>query len=146
MGQSTRRSARARNTRVTPSAGTFAGALLAFLALYAQLLASVFCAATTADAAPRAEDAFAICHTVRSNAPSDEHKPSAPGGVPLHDQQNFCALCAVHCLAPIASPPTIGGVEAFFAVPAQIRQASFSIPCSARFPAGAPPRGPPMAA
>jgi hypothetical protein len=108
---------------------------LAILGLYLQLFAVGLGSGGPLDQrlASSPQGAFPICHT------SGGGDPSAPAQADHHS----CPFCALHCHAALAVAPSVGILQTFGAVPSDAIQASFIAPNTARFPAGAPPRGPP---
>lgn len=137
-----------RNKRKTLVAHGRAGGWFAVLALYVQIIAGALCAAGTANAAfdTRADSPFPICQTQPNDTRSaqtqdNDHKDG--GHAPAHEHN--CLLCSVHCQAAMAPAPSLGGIAAVFAVSIVPQHAAFIFPSVARFPAGAPPRGPPSA-
>jgi hypothetical protein len=109
---------------------------LAILGLYLQLFAVGLGRGGPLDQtlASLAQGAFPICHT------SGGADPSVPAQAPDH---HSCPFCALHCHAALVVAPSVGILQTFVAVPSDAIQASFLTPNTARFPAGAPPRGPP---
>jgi hypothetical protein len=113
-------------------------AWLAILGLYVQLFAAGLCTAGSPfDPAlgNSGQGAFPICHAAAGD-------PSAPaqGPAPAHQA---CPFCALHCQAAMVFAPSVGSLQSFVAVSSEATQAPFVTPNAARFPAGAPPRGPP---
>jgi len=111
---------------------------LAVFGLYLQLAAAGLCpCGLPAPLAAGGPAAFPICHLQTSDAPGQTHNDHAPA--PQHE----CAFCTLHCHAAIGVAPALVGVDAVHAVSAPAERAVFIVPQAARFPAGAPPRGPP---
>lgn len=138
-------------------------ASFAILGLYMQLAAAGFCtcclpnlgglaaappchvhvyAAPTADAghtALQANDALAQEALAHEALALDDHAQHDHAPAP---HQN-CPFCTVHCHAAMVQAPSIGVVQQTAALPVQLEPVPFIAPQAARFPAGAPPRGPP---
>lgn len=110
-------------------------AWLAILGLYVQLFAAGLCTAgTPLDPALGTQGALPICHTGSDqSAPAQDRAPA----------DHACPFCALHCQAAMVMAPSFGAPERFVVVSAQAAQPPFIVPSPARFPAGAPPRGPP---
>jgi hypothetical protein len=115
-------------------------AWLAILGLYVQLAAAGLCTAGL----PLAPDpatglsVFPICHS-----PSSDDIAAQTPGDPAPAHQHDCPFCAVHCHAAMGMAPAISGLDSIADVSAQVVPAALIVPQAARFPAGAPPRGPP---
>ncbi len=148
MGNRVRNKVTERNKRYALAARAGAFSWLAALALYVQIIAGALCAAGTANAAfdTGADSPFPICQTQSNDTRSaqtqdNDHKDG--GHAPAHEHN--CLLCSVHCQAALAPAPSLGGIATVFAVSITPEPAPFIFPSAARFPAGAPPRGPPSA-
>jgi hypothetical protein len=113
-------------------------AWLAVFGLYLQLAAAGLCTCgLPALLAVGGPAAFPICHSQTSDAPGQTHNDHAPA--PQHE----CAYCTAHCHAAMGMAPPLRSIDAIHAVSAPAATAAFIVPQAARFPAGAPPRGPP---
>ncbi|MGB8276573.1 MAG: DUF2946 family protein [Methylovirgula sp.] len=116
---------------------------LGILALYMQLVAAGLCAAGL----PLSPDpaaglsAFPTCHSPSND---DSAGQAQSDHAPAH--QHECPFCAVHCHAAMVMAPAISGLDSVYAVPKPANPAPFVVSQAARFPAGAPPRGPPASA
>ncbi len=116
---------------------------LGILALYMQIAAAGLCTAglpVSADAASGLSP-FPICH-----AQSGDHADAQTPGNPAPAHQHECPFCAVHCHAAMVMAPAINGLDSVYAVSTPAAPAPVIVPQAARFPAGAPPRGPPASA
>ncbi|MHB8884132.1 MAG: DUF2946 family protein [Methylovirgula sp.] len=125
------------------SAQRYVAAWLAILALYLQIAAAGLCTCglpvlTDASAGP---GAFPICHS-QSNDEAQTQSDHAPA----HHHQQDCPFCTAHCHAAMVVTPSISGLDSIYAVATTSARAPFIVPQAARFPAGAPPRGPPASA
>ncbi len=127
------------------SANRHVTAWIAVVCLCVQLAASAACGVgTPLDAAFAGPERglFPICH---AGVGGEELGQTSNGRhTPAHQQG--CLFCQVHCHAAMALTPTIAVVSK----PSLVVSASAEPPLlvvrpSARFPAGAPPRGPPSA-
>lgn len=117
-------------------------AWLAILGLYVQLAAAGLCTAGLPVAADAAGlSSFPICH-----AQSGNHGSTPTPGDPVPAHQHECPFCAVHCHAAMVMAPSISGQDSVYAVSPSAAPAPIIVPHVARFPAGAPPRGPPASA
>jgi hypothetical protein len=129
------------NSRSALTARGHAGTWFAGLALYVQIIAGAFCAAGTANAAfdTLADSPFPICHAQSR----DEASAQTPDGGQAPAHHHSCPFCSVHGQAAMAPPPAVAGLEIPLAVSVTPEQAALIFPSPSRFPAGAPPRGPP---
>lgn len=116
---------------------------LGILALYMQLAAAGLCTAgLPLSPGPAAGlSAFPSCHSPSSD---DSAGQAQSDHAPAH--QHECPFCAVHCHVAMVMAPAISGLSSVYAVPKPADPAPFVAPRAARFPAGAPPRGPPALA
>lgn len=134
-----RRTLSAGGFRASSGAYRHISAWFAILGLYVQLFAAGLCTAGSpfdAALANSAQGSFPICHASGS---SDQPAP-AQGPASAH---HACPFCALHCQAAMVLAPSVGSPQSFVAVSSEATSASFVTPHAARFPAGAPPRGPP---
>jgi Protein of unknown function (DUF2946) len=114
-------------------------AWLAILGLYVQLFAAGLCTAGSPldpALANSAQGGFPICH---ASGGGDQSAP-AQGPAQAH---HACPFCALHCQAAMVLAPLIASPQSFVAGSSEAAPAPFVTPRAARFPAGAPPRGPP---
>lgn len=120
----------------------YLAAVLAILALYVQLAAAGLCAAGLMAAPADAAGAFPICH-----APGDASEATKTGSSqddPQPAHRHACPFCAVHCHAAMAAASQVASVAARAAVVTHRDLPSSPVIQSVRFPAGTPPRGPPL--
>ncbi len=115
-------------------------AWLAILGLYVQLAAAGLCTVglpSSADATGLGP--FPICHSQSDDESAGQaQNDHAPG------HQHECPFCAVHCHAAMVMAPSVAGLDSISLVAKPADPAPFIVPQAARFPAGAPPRGPPV--
>lgn len=118
-------------------------AWLAVFCLYIQLAASAACVVGAPEAALAGPEQglFPICHALVGG--EDAGRTHNRGGVPAH--RHSCPFCSIHCHAAAAVTPTIVVFEPSLVLSASVEPPLFVVRSSVRFPAGAPPRGPPSA-
>ena len=114
---------------------------LALFALFLQIVAAGLCPCGFT-----AVDALADmphCHADAGDAPVDH----AHGGdqAPAH-HSDPCPFCTAHCHAPLAMAPAVAAIARTYVRVAEPVPRLIVFADVARFPAGAPPRGPPAAA
>lgn len=129
-------------SRVAPgnaaSAFRYVAAGLAFFALYLQLAAAGLSAVTLPALAASASanfDALTVCQG-RNNDKGSTQKHGAPT-----DRQ--CAFCPAYCHAFTSTALLVKGLDGIYIASTSAEHVDFVVPAMARFPAGAPPRGPP---
>lgn len=132
---------RDRNRPMGPIGGAVS-AWVAIACLFLQLAASAACgigATPNGASAALNQSPFPICHALTG----DEDLTPAPGGQHPQPDRHTCPFCSAHCHAAVAlavpgAIVTPYGIAVALADPPAVRRS-----LSARFAAGAPPRGPP---
>jgi hypothetical protein len=129
-----------RAARITRGPALF----FAFFALILQTVGMALCPCGLEDAAAHSHAGMAHHHHEMMGDASGDHR-GHNDQMPAHQEMcpfNFSA----HCYAPLVDAPVLVSLERIIFVAGTSVPAPLLVPERARFPAGAPPCGPPMAA
>jgi hypothetical protein len=119
---------------------------LTFLALILQTICVGLCTCAfegAAGAHAHAETSLQHCDALAPDTPSPHHQGPGAQGLAHH---SMCPFNSVHFQAPPVDVPEVGAPERIVFVAAKSERAPLIVPERDRFPAGAPPCGPPAAA